>query len=95
MSQTQRLDVVNFLEEEGISRVEWPGNSPDLNPFENLWANMKRRHQHIDTSSREKVIDEVTKIWKKLEISELDTLASSMPTMIQECIRRKGGSTKY
>src|SRR5262249_55954312 len=30
-------------EEHGIEVLNWPPNSPDLNPIENLWAWMKRK----------------------------------------------------
>uniref|UniRef100_A0A671M3K2 Tc1-like transposase DDE domain-containing protein n=1 Tax=Sinocyclocheilus anshuiensis TaxID=1608454 RepID=A0A671M3K2_9TELE len=28
--------VTEYLEEEGISRMEWPARSPDLNPTEHI-----------------------------------------------------------
>ena len=33
--------VKKFLEENHVTTLDWPGNSPDLNPIENLWAKMK------------------------------------------------------
>ena len=33
--------VTRFLEQQQINVLEWPGNSPDLNPIENCWQKMK------------------------------------------------------
>jgi len=33
----------NFLEQKRIQRLEWPGNSPDLNRIENLWNFIKKK----------------------------------------------------
>ena len=87
--------VTTFLAEKKIKRMEWPGNSPDLNPIENVWANMKRRLRDTDVSTRPKMIRAVRKVWRETSRVELKNLAQSMPRRIQEVLEREGGSSKY
>ena len=32
-----------YLAERGIAVLDWPGNSPDLNPIEKVWDIMKKK----------------------------------------------------
>ena len=48
--------VKKFMYKNHIELLEWPGNSFDLNPIENMWSICKQRLRTMVCTSKEKLI---------------------------------------
>ena len=80
-----------------IKRLEWPPQSPDLSPIENVWKQLKdrisaRRHRIKTIQEMEMALKQE---WGKIEEEFLDKLMESMPRRIKQMLQNKGGSIKY
>ena len=51
--------VRKFASDNNLTILDWPGNSPDMNPIENLWGIVKKRVAKMDCSTKQKVITNV------------------------------------
>jgi len=89
--------VKAFFAESNLTVLEWPANSPDLNPIENLWWYLKRELGLYTEAPKtlDELWERVQDVWTKIPISYIQKLYESMPTRIQEVIRSRGGYTKY
>jgi transposase len=77
--------------------LEWPGNSPDMNPIEKLWSILKKRLGKIDCSTEERMVTNMTKVWfHDSGVKNIcSKLVESMPKRVQEVILAKGGHISY
>ena len=90
--------VQKWLSNQPFSIIDdWPGQSPDLNPIEHLWAHLKRQLNRYEKASSgilelwERVQDE----WWKIPPKTCQDLIESMPRRCEAVIRAKGRWTKY
>jgi DDE superfamily endonuclease/Homeodomain-like domain len=74
---------------------EWPPNSPDLNPIENLWAIVQRRVDAVGCKNIDEFQAVVVSAFEKVERETLENLVSSMKRRLKECIAKEGARTKY
>ena len=89
-------DVTQWLDDCGIEWInDWPGNSPDISPIENLWAIIKGKLRSRDISTLPKLEAELKKCWKEFKPVVLQNLADSVPRRLQMVIKKKGYPTKY
>ena len=83
--------------------LAWTGHpsSPDLNPIENVWAQLKRRIQRREQKAghpartRDKLIAIAQEVWEGIDWEGVDKAIAGMGGRIATVILRKGGHTKY
>jgi transposase len=89
--------VRKFIQENKISMLNWPGNSPDMNPIENLWSIQKKCRGKMDCTTEQCMATNTIKLW--FHNSGLKNFCSklvkSMPKRVQEVILAKGGHISY
>ena len=87
--------VKKFLKNKKILVQDWPGNSPDLNPIENLWNILKNKVADRHPSSVKDLEETIKNVWVHELSSEFcRKLIESMPRRL-ELVINKGGHTKY
>jgi hypothetical protein len=89
--------VQQNLAEVGITTMQWPARSPDLNPIEHLWDTMgKRLRAHPRRPTNQQGLGQrLQEIWEDISQDEIRTLINSMGRRCLAVIRARGGNTKY
>jgi len=93
----QTRAVKDWLQSNNISLIgPWPGNSPDLNPIEHCWVQVKRKVAAHNPTSLHALTEAIKTVWVKEITPEFcDRLCSSMPDRIQAVLKNKGQHSKY
>jgi transposase len=88
---------LKWLDDQGIEVMGWPPNSPDLNPIENLWAELKRRLGTYESppGGMLELWDRVQTEWDAFSPEYCQRLVESMPQCMAMVLRNKGCSIKY
>ena len=88
--------VMKWFQTKKVRMLNWPGNSPDLNPIENLWALIKKKVSTSNPTTLDELKRTIKEIWcKDIDQNVCKNLTDSMPSRIQKVIKNKGNHTKY
>lgn len=89
--------VKKWLQDNEFTVLEWPPQSPDLNPIENLWAIVKRRLNQYPTppSGMNELWERASDVFVSITAEDCRKLYESMPRRMAAVIRAKGRWTKY
>lgn len=89
--------VTKFLAEENVDVLDWPGNSPDMNPIENVWKVLKDEVLQFGPTTKRRLIEVLISSWyRSPKIKEaISKSINSMPRRIEALLKARGHPTKY
>lgn len=85
-----------FVARRRIQVIEhWPSNSPDLNPIENVWSEMKEHVEKVQPSNEAELREAIRTAWEDLDLDHTRHLMNSMSARLAQVIQRKGARCDY
>ncbi len=85
----------SWFNDHGVTVLDWPANSPDLNPIENLWGIVKRKMRDTRPNNADDLKAAIKATWASIPPQQCHKLITSMPRQIEAVIKAKGAPTKY
>ena len=85
----------NYLAQKNIEVLDWPSNSPDLNPIENVWAYVQNSLTSALPRSANELWESVRNAWAAVPVELLQKLYNSIPTRLDKIIECSGGQSPY
>jgi DDE superfamily endonuclease/Transposase len=89
--------TISFLEKNQIKTIDWPPQSPDINPIENVWAIIKREVESYPNvpSNRAELISRFQIAWNNIPSQVWLNLMNSLPKRLALVKKRKGYWIRY
>lgn len=88
-------ETISYLHEKGVTLIEWPPWSPDLNPIENLWNVLKARVYARFPQSMEELEQLIREEWQAIDLNFISHICRSMPRRLQLLLDNNGHKISY
>jgi len=87
--------VAEWKAENNLRCLSWPQQSPDLNPIENVWRDVKLGPKQLRPQNLQEPEDNVCNIWNNFPIRKCHSYIRSMPRRVQAVVDAREWYTKY
>jgi transposase len=88
-------ETISYLHEKGVTLLEWPPWSPDLNPIENLWNVLKARVYARFPQSLDEMEAAIREEWDAVDLKFISRICRSMPRRLQLLLDNNGHKISY
>ena len=86
---------MNYVKDQGVEFMDWPPQSPDMNPIENLWKTLGQNVMARNPAKVEDLWIKLQEEWAKITVAQCQDLLKSCGRRYAAVIENKGRSTKY
>lgn len=89
------IATMDYFKQHKIKVMDWPAQSPDLNPIENVWSYMKIKLADYNPRNMNDLKNLITQIWNEIPASFFKKLIDGMHNRCLQVIKAKGGHINY
>jgi hypothetical protein len=79
----------------GVDLIDWPAWSPDLNPIEDVWNDLKPRVYARHPKTLEQLESAITEEWAATDLAFIRRICRNMPRRLQLVISNEGHKIPY
>ena len=85
----------NFMEDRGINLWQTPPESPDINPIENLWHELKEYIRREVKPHTKELVDGILAFWKTVDVNKCKKYINHLRKVVPKVIEVDGCATGY
>lgn len=86
----------DWIEEKEINWWKTPPESPDLNPIENLWHELKEYIRHVvKPKSKEELVEGIKEFWRTVDVQKCNKYIGHLRKVVPKVIEVGGNATGY
>lgn len=88
--------TLQWFEAAGISLVDHPANSPDLNPIENIWHELKEHVRRLGpVTTQDGLKAAIRQAWEIISVEDINKYIYQMPECVAAVLEAKGDHTPF
>ena len=84
-----------WLRQHDVTLLDWPPKSPDENPIENLWHELKTAANRCKPSTAAELWNALQEAWQQIAAARVRNLAESVPRRLGAIRRARSGNSRY
>ena len=85
------LETKTNAKQSRMSVMNWPSQSPDLNPLEMLWEECDRMVKKRKPTSHPELEQVVRAVWSEMPAAKMNTLVARMPHLCEAVLKADVG----
>ena len=85
----------NYYQQNNINWWKTPAESPDANPIENLWHELKEHVRRTKPKNKQQLINTILQFWGTVDKAKCNKYINHLNKVIPKIIEMEGAATGY